>query len=406
MVSTVVIGAGIVGVATAYELLAAGCEVAVVEAHGQPAMETSFANGGQLSASNAEVWNSWPTIGKAMTWLFQPDAPLVLSLAPDLAKYRWLLSFLGHVKDFEASTQTNVRLALRARARLLEIAAAEGIDFDLEKRGILHLYRTPAAYARAIRVNELMRAAGLERRAVTAAEARQIEPRIAGSFIGGLYTPDDASGDIHKFASELARRLAARGVAFRFGQRVAGIGQDGGKPMLDLGAGDRLPCDAVVVCAGAHSARLAASAGDRVAVYPVKGYSITVGLASAAAQDAAPWVSLLDDEAKIVLSRLGAGRLRVAGTAEIAGWDKAISGRRIAALTAWVRQHFPAVPTDEVEPWAGLRPMAPAMTPIVRRGRRPGVYYNTGHGHLGWTLAAATAETTARLVAEDVGAGR
>lgn len=407
MVSVAVIGAGIVGVTTAYELLKAGHQVCVIEAHGQPAMETSFANGGQLSASNAEVWNSRTTVAKAATWLFQRDAPLMLSLKPDLAKYRWLLSFLRHIPDFERSTLANLETALRARVRLLEIAAAERIDFDHERRGILHVYRTPRSYARALRTNELLRRAGLERFAVDAAEMLRLEPRLQGSFVGGLYTPEDSSGDIHKFTNALADRCAALGATFRFGQRIANIGRAADTPVLTIRHADgtdggRLDCEAVVVCAGAYSARLAATAGDYVPIYPVKGYSITVSLDSTAARNAAPWVSLLDEEAKIVVSRLGATRLRIAGTAEIAGWDKAIPAQRIATLTAWVGRCIPDLPTGDVTPWVGLRPMSPSMTPIVRRGCQPGVYYNTGHGHLGWTLATATAETVAQLIGSDL----
>ena len=157
--------------------------------------------------------------------------------------------------------------------------------------------------------------------------------------------------------------------------------------------------DAVIVCAGVESRRFGAMLGDRVNIYPVKGYSITVELDDAASRDAAPWVSLLDDEAKIVTSRLGPDRFRVAGTAEFAGFNRDIRDDRVQPLVDWTRAQFPGVATERVVPWAGLRPMMPSMLPRVGAGRRPRVFYNTGHGHLGWTLSAATAQ----IVAEAVG---
>ena len=279
------------------------------------------------------------------------------------------------------------------------------------RRGILHIYNDRAGFEAAERVNRLLRNGGLERRPVTPEELRTIEPTLHGEYYGGFFTDSDATGDIHKFTRGLAEACRRRGATFLHEANVETIEAAGGrfritwaKPDVDAALGvsktDRLEADNVVVCAGAASRRFAAMLGDRVNVYPVKGYSITVNLETDASRKAAPLVSLLDDAAKIVTSRLGPDRFRVAGTAEFCGYNLDIRTDRINPLTAWVRAKFPDVDTSKVVPWAGLRPMMPGMMPVVRRGRTPGVFYNTGHGHLGWTLSAITAEMLVKLVEE------
>jgi D-amino-acid dehydrogenase len=403
MTHVTVIGAGITGVTTAYALLERGCRVTLLDRNRYPAMETSFANGGQLSACNAEVWNSFGTLLKGMKWMFHRDAPLLLNPKPSWHKYSWLAEFAGAIGGYRHNTIATTKLAIAARQHLFDIAAREGIDFDLERRGILHIYRDRTSFAKAARVNALLTEGGLERYAVTPAEIRSIEPALQGDFHGGYFTPSDSTGDIHKFTRGLADACLRRGARFLNDTIVTAVRPvDGGietawQPAED-GAEQVLRSDAVVICAGTASRRFAAMLGDRMNVYPVKGYSITVSLDDTASQGAAPWVSLLDEQAKIVTSRLGAGRLRVAGTAEFNGANRDIRADRIRPLERWTRDLFPAIDTDRVVPWAGLRPMMPDMMPRVRAGRRAGVFYNSGHGHLGWTLAAATAQILAEQV--------
>lgn len=401
-----IIGAGITGVTTAYALLERGYTVTVIDRQRYAAMETSFANGGQLSASNAEVWNHVSTLLKGIKWMLRSDAPLLMNPKPSWHKYSWLAEFVSNIGRYRDNTMETTRLAIAARKHLFEIAERENIDFDHVRRGILHLYWDKQGFQHALKVNAMLVEGGLDRQPVTAAEVRSIEPTVHGDFYGGFYTPSDSTGDIHKFTFGLARACERRGVRFVFDASVDHIATDGTFCIgyTTIGSDGQPDCrfveaDGLVVCAGAASRHLAAMLGDRVNVYPVKGYSITVHLGEERSQMAAPWVSLLDDRAKVVTSRLGAERFRVAGTAEFNGMNRDIRADRIKPLVDWTRMLFPDVATNQIAPWAGLRPMMPNMMPCVGTGRQPGVFYNTGHGHLGWTLSAATAQMVAEIIA-------
>ncbi|MEO0830322.1 MAG: D-amino acid dehydrogenase [Pseudomonadota bacterium] len=388
-----VLGAGITGITTAYALLARGYDVTVYDRNRYPAMETSFANGGQLSASNAEVWTTFSTVLKGLKWMLQSDAPLLMNPRPSWHKYRWMAEFLSNIPNYRRNTIDTVRLACAARPLLLEMADAAGLDFDLERRGILHFYRSAKEMAHAEAVTKIYAEAGLRRERLSGEEVCDREPALQGDFAGGYFTETDMSGDIHAFSTGLAKHLEARGVEMRLGQSIEHLEAGRSGPIVN----DR-PFDAVVVCAGVASRGMARALGDRVNIYPVKGYSITVDLRDEASRAAAPKVSLLDDQAKIVSSRLG-NRFRVAGTAEFNGENRDIRADRVAPLQGWVEELFPEVSTEYVQSWAGLRPMMPSMMPRVGSGRAAGVFYNTGHGHLGWTLSAATAHIVADHVA-------
>ncbi|MCQ9616515.1 D-amino acid dehydrogenase [Paenalcaligenes niemegkensis] len=406
MTSIAVIGAGITGVTTAYALVKQGFTVTLLDRQRYPAMDTSFANGGQLSACNAEVWNNTSTVMKGIKWMFKKDAPLLVNPSPSWHKYTWMGEFLRNIRNYEHNTIETTKLAIAAREHLFQWAEDENIDFDLEKRGILHVYQSKAGFESGVKVSELLAKGGLERRTVTPEEIRQIEPTLVGQFYGGFFTPSDASGDIHKFTRGLADACKRLGVKFTMDVEVESITplprghQIRYRSKLDSSpnSAEQLDVDAIVICAGVGSRKLAAMVGDHINIYPVKGYSITVNLNDEISQNAAPWVSLLDEEAKIVTSRLGATRLRVAGTAEYNGENKNIRADRIAPLTEWTRRNFNQAATDNVVPWAGLRPMMPDMMPRVQAGKREGIFYNTGHGHLGWTLSAATAQTIAYTI--------
>ncbi|WP_368666644.1 D-amino acid dehydrogenase [Cupriavidus taiwanensis] len=406
MKTIAVIGGGITGVTTAYALARRGFSVTLFERHRYAAMETSFANGGQLSASNAEVWTHWSTIVKGMKWMLRKDAPLLVNPRPSWHKLSWFAEFIASIPHYRRNTIETARLAIAAREHLFAWAAQEGIDFDLKKEGILHIYRDKAGFEHAGRVSALLAQGGLERRAVTPQEMRAIEPTLAGSYYGGYFTESDSTGDIHKFTSGLAAAAARLGVRCRYGQDVRAVKTDGRHATVTVQDGADTASstfDGAVICAGIASRALAAELGDRVNIYPVKGYSITVNLTDDASRAAAPTVSLLDDETKLVTSRLGDDRFRVAGTAEFNGTNRDIRADRIRPLVDWVQQCFPGVSTRSVVPWAGLRPMLPDMLPRVGRGRAACIFYNTGHGHLGWTLSAVTADMVAGVVDQAIG---
>ena len=403
MHSIAVIGGGITGVTTAYALAQRGFSVTLFERHRYAAMETSFANGGQLSASNAEVWTHPSTLVKGLKWMLRSDAPLLVNPKPSWHKLSWFAEFVASIPRYRDNTVATARLAIEARQHLFAWAEAEGIDFNLKKRGILHIYCDKKGFDRAAEVSRLLAQGGLERRAVTPEEMRAIEPTLAGQYYGGFYTESDSTGDIHRFTVGLAAAAERLGVVTRWDSDVARVASDGQRATVTL----RTPegeqphaFDAMVVCAGVNSRAMAAQLGDRVNIYPVKGYSITVQLQDESSQRAAPQVSLLDDETKLVTSRLGDDRFRVAGTAEFNGFNRDIRADRIRPLVDWVNRCFPGVSTRQVVPWAGLRPMMPDMMPRVGAGRQANVFYNTGHGHLGWTLSAVTAEMVASHVAQ------
>ncbi|MFP8835412.1 D-amino acid dehydrogenase [Hydrogenophaga sp. XSHU_21] len=400
MAHLIVIGGGITGVTSAYALARQGHRVTLIEKHRYAGMETSHANGGQLSASNAETWTHPSTLVKGLKWMFKADAPLLVNPRPSWHKLSWFAEFVASIPRYRDNTVATTRLAIAAREHLFGWARDEGIDFDLEQRGILHIYRDRAGFEHAARVSQLLAEGGLQRRAVTPEEMRAIEPTLAGRYHGGFYTESDSTGDIHKFTHGLGLACERRGVRLLTGQTVQRVTSTGQTVQVTLADGEMIAGDAVVVSAGVRSRALGAQLGDRLNVYPVKGYSITVMLNDAESQAAAPRVSLLDDETKLVTSRLGADRFRVAGTAEFNGFNLDIRADRIRPLVDWVNRCFPGVSTRRVEPWAGLRPMMPDMMPRVGPGRLPNVFYNTGHGHLGWTLSAITAHQLAGHVAQ------
>ncbi|PKO67144.1 MAG: D-amino acid dehydrogenase [Betaproteobacteria bacterium HGW-Betaproteobacteria-16] len=396
----IVIGGGITGVTSAYALARQGHQVTLIEKHRYAGMETSHANGGQLSASNAEVWTHPSTLIKGLKWMLKADAPLLVNPKPSWHKLSWFAEFVANIPKYRDNTVATAKLAVAAREHLFGWAETEGIDFDLKRQGILHIYRDRAGFEHAGEVSRLLAEGGLPRRAVTPDEMRAIEPTLQGDYFGGYFTESDSTGDIHKFTHGLGLACERLGVKLLTGHAVTRVHSTGQTAHVTLQNGEVLSGDAVVVCAGVHSRALGAQLGDRLNVYPVKGYSITVMLNDETSQAAAPQVSLLDDETKLVTSRLGNDRFRVAGTAEFNGFNLDIRADRIRPLVDWVNRCFPGVSTRRVEPWAGLRPMLPSMLPRVGAGRHANVFYNTGHGHLGWTLSAITAHQLTLHVAQ------
>jgi len=319
----VVLGAGLVGVASAWYLAEAGHEVTVVDRQPGPALETSFANGGQISTSHAEPWANPGALGKVLRWLGREDSPLLWRLRADPAQWAWGLRFLRECSP--ARTRQNtiaiLRLALYSRALLKDLRPILGLEYDQQLRGILHFYTDEAELAHAIPQTELMREFGCERMVRSASECLAVEPALAEStvpIIGGTYTADDESGDAHQFTRQLAERAATRGVTFRYGATAEHLRSEAGKVTgIRLSNGQTLSADAYVAALGSYTPLVLRSLGLRLPVYPAKGYSATLTVGD---DQLAPTVSLTDDGRKIVFSRLGK-RLRVAGTAEFAGYD-------------------------------------------------------------------------------------
>jgi D-amino-acid dehydrogenase len=386
-VKIVVLGAGVIGVTSAWYLAEAGHEVTVVERQAQPGLETSFANGGQISAGHAEPWAKPAVLPKILGWLGREDAPLLFRPRLDWAQWRWGLGFLRECMPgrFERNARTLGGLAGYSRERLRDLRAAAGIHYDELERGILQFATREGDFETLAKQAEAMRAFGAKREIKSAAECLALEPALKHSaepVVGGIYDPHDESGDAYKFTVELARRCEARGVRFQYGHVVE---------RLDV-VGDRVQgADAYVVALGSYSPLLLAPLGIHIPVYPLKGYSITLRTQEG------PTVSLTDEAAKIVISRLG-DRLRAAGTAELTGYDTSINARRCDAILRRIRTLFPRIAPGEVTTWAGLRPATPSNVPVIGRTRLANLFLNTGHGTLGWTLACGSGRALADIV--------
>jgi D-amino-acid dehydrogenase len=395
-----VLGAGVVGVASAWYLARAGHEVTVIDRQPGAGRETSFANGGQISVSHAEPWANPHVLPKAMQWLGREDAPLLFRARWDPALFCWMLKFLAECAP--GRTRENMRnivtLALYSRAQLGALRQETGIEYDQLTRGILHFYTDASELELATHAAAVMREFGCDRRTLTADECVRIEPALTSArslLAGGDYTAADESGDAHKFTCELARLAAALGVDFRYGRTLAGIETAGGRVAAFQLGSERVVADAYLVAGGSWSPALLAPLGIRLPIYPAKGYSATLTLSEASV---APTVSLTDDGHKIVFSRLGQ-RLRVAGTAEFNGFNTELNPVRCAALISRATRIFPELHTiGTPEFWCGLRPATPSNVPHIGRTRLPNLWINAGHGTLGWTLACGSGAAIADLI--------
>lgn len=393
-----VLGAGVVGVATAYYLNRAGAEVTVLDRHDAVARETSFANGGQLSAESAGPWANPEALALALGSLFRDDSPLKIRLRADRALAAWALRFLRNCTAArEARNKARLLpLGLLSREAQAALVADTGIAFDQAMRGILCLYRDARSFARARRAAE--GSAPEAEHAVSAAECVDIEPALAssrGRIAGGIYYPRDGSGDARRFSEELAAVLRAGGVRFELSRQLRRLRAEGPRIVAAETDGGALEADAYVLCLGVASPLIARPLGLRLPIYPVKGYSVTLPVAGA---NGAPRVSLSDEARKIVISRLGE-QVRAAGTAELSGYDLSLDPRRSRAILDALLDLLPrAGDPAQAEFWAGLRPMTPDGAPILGATPCRNLFLNTGHGTLGWTLACGSGQLVADLV--------
>ena len=405
----IVLGAGLLGVSSAYFLQQLGHDVTVIDRQATPGAETSFANGGQISVSHAEPWANPGAPLKLLQWLGKEDAPLLFRLRADARQWLWGLQFLRECTP--ARTRHNIRqivnLGTYSRTVLQQLRRDAGLQYSQRTQGILHFYTSAKEFDAALEPAAQMRALGCERQVVSADEAVRLEPalrHIRPRLAGATYTAEDESGDANAFARGLAQRCEAAGVKFLMGHHITALREVAGQvdhvELTDAeGRYQRLKADAYVLAMGAFSPLLAAPLGLRLPIYPAKGYSVTMPVKDAAM---AHQVSLTDDEFKLVFSRLTGeqgDRLRIAGTAELNGYDRDLNRVRCEAIVRRVEQLFPgAGDTSQAQFWSGLRPATPSNVPIIGQSKRPNLYLNTGHGTLGWTHACGSGKSIARIV--------
>jgi D-amino-acid dehydrogenase len=400
-----VLGAGILGVTSAWYLREAGHEVVVVDRQDAAGMETSFANGGQVSVCHAEPWANPSAPFKILKWLTRDDAPLLFRLRMDPAQWTWGLRFLYECMAWRTRDNIEQILAMcfYSRTVLQQLRRDTGIEYDSLSRGILHFYTDKTEYRGAVEATAMMRAHGLDRSVKSVDEALQIEPSLASiraKMVGATYTPSDESGDALKFTQRLAEMAAARGVEFRYGHNILGLraaenAVTGVVVNSAAGGQETLAADAYLVALGSYSPLLTRPLGLALPVYPAKGYSATLEITD---PGAAPTVSLTDDGHKMVFSRLGS-RLRLAGTAELSGYSTDLNLIRCESLIRRAIEIFPrAADYDHPVYWTGLRPATPSNVPLVGKTRIRNLYLNTGHGTLGWTMGAGSGKAIADIL--------
>jgi len=412
---TLVLGAGIIGISTAWHLLQRGHDVTVVDRQPGAALETSFANAAQISVSYCEPWANKHAPAKMLKWMFRNDAPLLFRPKLDWQQWRWGLEFLGQCNDaaFERNVRQLVSLGAYSHAALKDVVAATGIEYHRLERGIAHFYTDQASFDGAAEAAALMQHFGVDRKVVSREELFAIEPAFRNyeRIVGGTYTASDESGDARVFTQQLAALCAARGVKFLYGHDVERLQVAGGAVQgvrirdRATGVAQTLTADDVVVACGSYTAPLLRGVGVDLPIYPGKGYSATFKLKK---PELAPCVSSIDDEVKVAMSRLG-DELRVAGTIEVSGYDATLRGElaqaRCRMLAERIEQVLPGVCDTRSEEdggnprfWTGLRPATPTNVPYIGRTKLEGLWVNAGHGTLGWTHGAGSGKAMAELI--------
>ena len=410
----IVLGGGVIGVSTAWALVRQGAEVTLIDRQPDVAMETSFANAGQVSPGYSTPWAAPGIPLKAMKWLFQRHAPL--SIRPDgsLFQWRWMAAMLANcsAERYAVNKERMMRLSEYSRDCLRQWRAETGIAYDARSQGTLQLFRSQAQLDAAARDVAVLQECGVPFELLDAQGVVAVEPALKSAsapICGGLRLPNDETGDCHLFTRRLAQLAATQGMTLRSactvqslvsdGQSITGVNvlhkRHGTQGDADAsGSVEQLNADAVVLAAGSYSRDLLLPLGLDIPVYPVKGYSLTMPLSDATL---APQSTVLDETYKIALTRLG-DRLRVGGMAELAGFDTRLNPRRRATLEKVTRELFPGGDLSQAQFWTGLRPMTPDGTPLVGATPLQGLYLNTGHGTLGWTMACGSAQLLADVI--------
>lgn len=405
----IVLGAGIVGTASAWFLNKAGHEVTVIDRQPAVAQETSFANGCQISVSHAEPWANPSAPLKILQWLGKEDAPLLYRFRPEWLQWRWGLEFLKQCTP--SHTANNIRqiiaIAEYSRQILQTVREETQIEYDALTKGILHFYTDEKEFQHSLPSAQLMRELGCPRHTISTEEVIRLEPALEAmreKIVGGDYTANDESGDVHKFALGLASHASNTGVQFQFNTLITKLIKEGtgssaritGVEIIDEhGNHQVLHADAFVIAMGSFSVTLAKQVGIDLLIYPGKGYSATYSVLH---DKLAPSVSLTDDGHKLVISRLG-DRLRVAGTCELNGYARDLNPTRCAAITRRTQELFPdACDYEHPVYWSGLRPLTPSNVPYIGKTRYPNLFLNTGHGTLGWTMGCGSGKAIADII--------
>lgn len=411
-----VLGAGIIGVSTAWHLLQRGHEVTLVDRQPDAALETSFANAAQISVSYCEPWANKDAPLKTLKWMFSDESPLLFRPQLDWAQWRWGLQFLAQCNDkaFVRNVAQLVALGAYSHDALKDVVAATGIEYNRLERGIAHYYTDQKSFDGAADAAAVMQRFGVQRRVVSRNELLAIEPALASfgdRIVGGTYTQSDESGDARVFTQKLAALCAHRGAQLLYGHDIEKLESDGQEVRQVRvrnranGMASILKADAFVVACGSYTTPLLKSVDVHVPIYPGKGYSATLPLLQ---PERAPSVSMLDDQMKCAVSRLG-NYLRVAGTIELGGFDLALdtplARTRCDMLVRRIEEVFPGVadtrtPEEEGNPqyWCGLRPATPTNIPLIGRTKLRKLWINAGHGTLGWTHGAGSGKAIAELI--------
>ena len=393
----VVLGAGVIGTTTAWALARQGAEVTVIERQPGAALETSYANAGQVSPGYSTPWAAPGIPLKAMKWLFQRHAPLAIRLDGSWFQMRWMAHMLANcsASSYTINKERMMRLSEYSRDCLRNWRAEVSLHYDERSAGTLQLFRTQAQLDAAQRDVEVLQACGVPFELLDRAGVIRAEPGLAhasASFCGGLRLPNDETGDCHQFTSQLATKATELGVKFLYGQSVSHLQHDGQHLQgITLADQTTLHADRYVLAAGSYSRDLLLPLGLDIPVYPVKGYSLTLPITNDAL---APQSTVLDETYKIAVTRLG-DRIRVGGMAELGGFDLRLNPRRRQTLEKVTRELFAGGDLSQAEFWTGLRPMTPDGTPLVGATPLSNLYLNTGHGTLGWTMACGSAQVLA-----------
>ncbi len=401
----IVMGAGVIGVSSAWYLAKLGHEVTVIDRQPGAGLETSFANGAQISVSQSEPWAAPGAPFKVMKWLLKDDAPLLFRPKLEWHQLSWGMRFLIECLPwrFRHNIREMVNLGLYSRESIQELRRETGIQYDQLTKGILQFYTDNGDFLAAQEASKLLQQYGIEREVKTADEAIAIEPalnHIRDRLAGATFAPTDESGDAHVFTQELAELCRAKGVAFKYGAMIEAIEVDDGKVSgarlrHSTGHTETVTADAYVCAMGSYSYLMLKPIGITIPVYPAKGYSATI---STEGFSGAPSVSLTDEAMKIVFSRIG-NRMRIAGTAELDGYSTSLSLIRTEALVKRARELFPgAADYDHPVYWTGLRPATPSNCPLIGRTKMSNLFLNTGHGTLGWTEGCGSGRALADLM--------